>query len=94
MLNDSINIVLTALTSYIVWLLKKQRSDREGTNKAVALLLRRELNELHERFMEKEHISSGQFATFQDIYDTYHDLGGNGTATRWYEDVKKKPIKD
>lgn len=94
MLNEALNIVVTSLVTYVIWLLKKQRSDRTSANKAVALLLKRELNELHIQYIQQDSLTSAQYATFQDMYNTYHDLGGNGTATRWYNDINVMTIRD
>lgn len=94
MLGNILNIVVTAASGYIVWLLQEQRKERISTNKATSLLLRRELNQLHEEYLEKETITSSQYSSFYDIYKTYHDLGGNGTADRWFDDIKKMKVKD
>ena len=44
-------IILTALMGYIVWLLKKQKRDRDANSKGTMLLLRVQLIEYHDKYM-------------------------------------------
>ena len=43
-------IVLTTLMGYIVWLLKKQKKDRDANSKGTMLLLRVQLIEYHDKY--------------------------------------------
>ena len=49
-------IILTALMGYIVWLLKKQKRDRDANSKGTMLLLRVQLIEYHDKYMRLEEI--------------------------------------
>ena len=51
-------IILTALMGYIVWLLKKQKRDRDANSKGTMLLLRVQLIEYHDKYMRLGEIPS------------------------------------
>jgi hypothetical protein len=58
------------------------------------ILLKENLKALHKEYVDNGHISSDELEDYEFQYNTYHSLGGNGTGTRYFEDVKKLPIKD
>ena len=74
-------IILTALMGYIVWLLKKQKRDRDANSKGTMLLLRVQLIEYHDKYMRLGEIPSYAYENFNEMYDAYHKLGGNGMVT-------------
>lgn len=53
------------------------------------LLLKRELREIHEDCMRKGVIADYELGLFEEIYEVYHGLGGNGTGTVWKNDLEK-----
>ena len=75
-------IILTALMGYIVWLLKKQKRDRDANSKGTMLLLRVQLIEYHDKYMRLGEIPSYAYENFNEMYDAYHKLGGNGMVTK------------
>ena len=84
-------IILTALMGYIVWLLKKQKRDRDANSKGTMLLLRVQLIEYHDKYMRLGEIPSYAYENFNEMYDAYHKLGGNGMVTKIEElHFKKK----
>ena len=57
------------------------------------LMMRRELREIYEVLKDKEKLTLDEYGEFEEIYQTYHDLGGNGKGTKMYEDLKRKEIE-
>lgn len=53
------------------------------------LLMRRELRDLHTTYMEKGYISDEELGSFEEIYEVYHGLGGNGVGTVWKTDLER-----
>ena len=86
-------IALPILLGYIVWLLKRQKKDRDANSKGTMLLLRVTLIEYHDKYMALGKIPSYAYENFDDMYESYHELGGNGMVTHMYEDIKKLEIK-
>lgn len=86
-------IVLTAFMGYIVWLLKKQKKDRDANSKGTMLLLRVQLIEYHDRYMKQGDIPSYAYENFMEMYDAYHALGGNGMITKMKEEINDLHLK-
>lgn len=57
-------------------------------------LLKMQLKESHQEYMAKQKISSDEMTNFNQLYDVYHSLGGNGTGTKYHIDVGKLTIVD
>ena len=74
--------ILTSLMGYIVWLLKRQKNDRDANSRGTMLLLRVQLIEYHDKYMKLGEIPSYAYQNFQEMYDAYHQLGGNGMVTK------------
>lgn len=86
-------IVLTALMGYIVWLLKKQKKDRDANSKGTMLLLRVQLIEYHDKYTILGSIPSYAYENFCEMYETYHELGGNGMITKMKEEIDELHLK-
>ena len=86
-------IVLPILLGYIVWLLTKQKKDRDANSRGTMMLLRVQLIEYHNRYCEVGYIPSYAYENFCEMYDAYHDLGGNGMITKMKEEVDALEIK-
>ena len=88
-LMQTYTIVLPVLLGYIVWLLKNQKRDRDANSKGTMLLLRVQLIEYHDKYMKLGEIPSYAYENFVEMYNAYHALGGNGMATKMYEEIKE-----
>lgn len=86
--------ILPVLLGYIVWLLKKQKKDRDANSRGTMLLLRVQLIEYHEEWMKRGYITKHGIENFLEMYNAYHSLGGNGMVTHLLEEVKELPIKN
>lgn len=86
-------IVLTALMGYIVWLLKKQKKDRDANSKGTMLLLMVQLIEYHDKYTILGSIPSYAYENFCEMYEAYHELGGNGMITKMKEEIDELHLK-
>lgn len=86
-------IVLTALMGYIVWLLKEQKKDRDANSKGTMLLLRVQLIEYHDKYTILGSIPSYAYENFCEMYEAYHELGGNGMITKMKEEIDELHLK-
>lgn len=86
-------IVLTTLMGYIVWLLKKQKKDRGANSKGTMLLLRVQLIEYHDKYTILGSIPSYAYENFCEMYEAYHELGGNGMITKMKEEIDELHLK-
>jgi hypothetical protein len=51
------------------------------------LLLRVQLIEYHDKYMAQGYIPSYAFQNFCEMYEAYHELGGNGMVTKMNEEI-------
>lgn len=86
-------VILTAFMGYIVWLLKKQKRDRDANSKGTMLLLRVQLIEYHDKYMALGEIPSYVYDNFNEMYDAYHKLGGNGMTTKMKQEIDELHLK-
>ena len=84
-----LTVVVTPLMGYIVWLLKEQKKDRTAQEKGIMLLLRVQLIEYHDKYMRKGKIPTYAFQNFEDMYEAYHELGGNSMAEKMHEEINE-----
>lgn len=87
-------IALPLLLGYVIWLLKRQKRDRDANSKGTMLLLRVQLIEYHEKWTKREYITKHGLENFLEMYQAYHELGGNGMVTHLLEEVRKLPIRN
>ena len=81
-------IILTSILGYVVWLLKEQKKDRDANSKGTTLLLRVQLIEYHDKYVELGEIPSYAYDNFVEMYNAYHALGGNGMITKMYDEIQ------
>lgn len=86
-------IALPVILGYIVWLLKKQKRDRDANSKGTMLLLRVQLIEYHDKYIKAGSIPSYAYENFCEMYDAYHELGGNGMVTKMNEEINALHLK-
>lgn len=91
---ETYTIILPVLLGYIVWLLKRQKRDRDANSKGTMLLLRVQLIEYHEEWMACGYVTKHGIQNFIEMYEAYHSLGGNGMVTHLLEEVEELPIKN
>lgn len=92
-LMQTYTVALPIVLGYIVWLLKRQKRDRDANSKGTMLLLRVQLIEHHDKYMEQGNIPSYAYDNFIEMYEAYHELGGNGMVTKMYEEIRELHLK-
>lgn len=86
-------IIMSGLMSYVVHLLQEQKKDRDANSKGTMLLLRVQLIEYHDKYVELGEIPSYAYHNFIEMYDAYHNLGGNGMVTKMYNEIQELHLK-
>lgn len=84
---------MPTLMGYIVWLLKRQKKDRDANSKGTMLLLRVQLIEYHDKYIRLGEIPSYAYSNFCEMYQAYHSLGGNGMITKMYNEIEELHLK-
>ena len=93
LLTQTYIIALPFLLGYIVWLLKRQKRDRDANSKGTMLLLRVQLIEYHSKYTKIGDIPSYAYQNFCEMYEAYHELGGNGMVTKMKHEIDELHIK-
>ena len=90
---NSSGIVLTALSSYIVYLLKTQKKDRSANSRGTMLLLRLKLIDYHDEYVIKGKVMPAYvYKNFQDMFETYKELGGNSMVDKMAKELEEVHI--
>lgn len=84
-----LTLVGTPLMGYIVWLLKEQKIDRSAQEKGIMLLLRVQLIEYHDKYVKKGEIPTYAYDNFEDMYQAYHELGGNSMVEKMHKEINE-----
>lgn len=85
--------LLPMLMGYIIWLLKRQKKDRDANSTGTMLLLRVQLIEYHDKYIRLGEIPSYAYSNFCEMYQAYHSLGGNGMITKMYNEIEELHLK-
>lgn len=93
-LTNLLSVVMTALCTYTVWILQQNRTKKDHSHDALKILLKSQLKEYYLEYTERGYVTTDELDACIEIYETYHNLGGNGTGTKMIEDVKRLPIKE
>lgn len=89
-----LTVVVTPLMGYIVWLLKQQTKDRNAYEKGIMLLLRVQIIEYHDKYMRTGTIPTYAYDNFEDMYNCYHDLGGNSMADKMHKEINELHLRN
>lgn len=90
---DTYTIALPFVLGYIVWILKNQKKDRDANTKGTMMLLRVQMIEYHDKYMQLGHIPTYAYQNFVEMYEAYHAMGGNGLGTQMFEEIKTLDIR-
>ena len=88
-------------TEDFIQLVSNQQKIIDQSNTKIDLLiegikemLKSELKILHKEYMDRGNISSEELDNFNHLYEVYHLLGGNGTGTKYYDEVCQLQLLD
>lgn len=85
---------LPIVLGYIVYLLKSENRKRDANSKGTMLLLRVQLIEYHDKYCAIGEAPSYVYENFDEMYECYKALGGNGMVTKMKEEFDELHIKE
>ena len=88
------NPAVTALLgSSGIWMWVKTKSDRNDTeDKLLLAVARNQLVEQGREYLKRGYITMDEYEEYEEHYELYSDLGGNGLARRIFEQVDELPM--
>lgn len=95
---EQIIILITAVFgsagfwSFLNSRLEKRRKNKSSEAKMLLGLGHDRIYDLCKEYIKEGHISTNEYDNLMYLYAPYKELGGNGTAERLMEAVKKLPV--
>lgn len=86
-------IALPIVLSYIVWLLKQSKRERDANAEGTRALLMIQLIEYHDKYCPLGYIPMYAHNNVEILYDAYHKLRGNGTVTIMKNEIDELEIR-
>ena len=94
-LNTAITVIVTAIVSGaitgITVSLKSQKKKIDALKNGMLSLLRAEIIRQHDKYMDRKCCPIYAKDALEKAYAAYHQLGGNGTITKLYNDTIALP---
>lgn len=69
--------------------IEEEKKLRQANGKGTMLLLRVQLIEYHDKYMELGEIPLYAYQNFCEMYDAYHTLGGDGGVTKMKNEIEE-----
>jgi hypothetical protein len=85
-------LAITGLT-FCVNHIRNKMKEQETVKEGMVALLHDRLFQSGMYYLDKGEISVLELQNFEDLYNAYHKLGGNGTGTEIYERVLDLELK-
>ena len=85
---------LYALYQAICWIMDRynigqKRKQYRLMQQANKNMMRQLIRNAHKQFVAEGAIDEDQLEHIEQVYQTYHQLGGNGTADRWISQLRE-----
>ena len=85
--------VMTAVMGYVVKLLKDQKKARSATADGTRCLLRVQLIEYHDKYLDEGTIPSYALENWNDMFKAYTELGVNGLIKRMDKEIQNLKMR-
>lgn len=73
--------------------IEQDKEMQKYMKRGIVELLRLDLIEYHDKYIERGEIPKYAYENYEEMYETYHFLGGNGMVTQLHKDVEELKIK-
>lgn len=94
------SILMLVLSTVVGWLLcdirskyKQAKNENNAIEKGLRSLLKLEIIQIYNGYKDECDVPADINSLMAELYENYHNLGGNGTGTRMFEIINKKPIR-
>lgn len=91
-------LISSSIAAFSAYLQRKQeRKDKadEKTdirNQAISQILLRQIQTFGNEIIKDDSVSAEEFRQFEEMFQTYKALGGNGYADKLHEEIKRRPL--
>ena len=85
----------TGFWSLILYKVQKRDEKKDSLTRLILGLAYREITELCMKYIQQEYITKDEYEDLiKYLFTPYKELGGDGTAEKMIDEVKKLPIKE
>jgi hypothetical protein len=95
MLNTVITVAITVIVTSIVTCAltyaKTVSNSAKSVKEGVLSLLRLMIIQHHDKYVEQGYCSINDKGVIEKAYNAYHNLGGNGAITTYYQQIMSLP---
>ncbi len=86
-----VSVVLGGILTWVAAKAKRMFAREKALADGVQTLLRNQLIEYHDKYMERGYCPIYAKEAARKCYEAYHELGGNGVITKLYNDIMALP---
>mgnify|MGYP006983524996 CR=1 FL=1 len=93
--NIGVPLIVALLTSSGLWALVSKRADKNNAERKMLVGLAHDrIIHLGMAYIERGYVTQDEYENLQVyLYEPYEKMGGNGSARRVLEEVRKLPIR-
>ena len=93
--NIGVPLIVAMLTSSGLWALVSKRADKNNAERKMLVGLAHDrIIHLGMVYIERGYVTQDEYENLQVyLYEPYEEMGGNGSARRVMEEVRKLPIR-
>ncbi len=93
--NIGVPLIVAMLTSSGLWALVSKRADKNNAERKMLVGLAHDrIIHLGMAYIERGYVTQDEYENLQVyLYEPYEKMGGNGSARRVMEEVRKLPIR-
>ena len=92
-ISSLIGAVVAAIISHAGTGMHETSQTVHAMHEGMRCLMRQQIIEVHAVTTRKGYITYLELQHVSQVYDAYHALGGNGSATELMEDIKGLPVR-
>ena len=89
-----VGALVAALVSRAGKAASQSAAEASGITEGMRALLWRELRNIHSDAVQRGGLDVEERRHLENVYSAYHNIGGNGTGTRLYEESMNLPVLD
>ncbi len=88
----SLTLAVLAFCGKHIWhIVQEDKVTQQGMQQGILTLLRSSIINNYNDYIERGYIPVYAMENVEQLYQAYHALGGNGTITKLYEELKALP---
>lgn len=93
LISSIVGVAVASVVSRIRTNAQENSDTQHAMHDGMRCIMRKEIMDIHKQSTERGYITRTEHEHVSQVYDVYHALGGNGTATKLIHDMNELPAK-